>query len=120
MDKDVHIQIEAIGWGDSDSGIAFAAIPDDGHGQPIGGQYNRNLIQCGHCAQWGEEKSACQHCGAPIDEKHEYHKMKAESTNGTAITRPTYFNFEGPALSKAEEAEMHKNIKDKIMRIFGG
>jgi hypothetical protein len=24
-------------------------------------------VKCGHCAQWGVEKTMCLHCGAPID-----------------------------------------------------
>ena len=25
------------------------------------------IVKCQHCTQWGARKSACKHCGAPID-----------------------------------------------------
>ena len=35
--------------------------------QYISNQYVGNDVRCAYCKQWGEPRTACQYCGAPID-----------------------------------------------------
>jgi hypothetical protein len=54
-------------FGFSHEDTEFSAVAIDSEGVVQFALPSNNKRKCAHCGQWGEPRSACEYCGAPVD-----------------------------------------------------